>query len=403
MIIQQTKTRVFLRELAQDFRWVQFFAIACLMVLSTLFIYSATYQGGDAIPMRVKNQCLWFAVSIAGYLLFSLLDYHWLCRRSVVFYLAVLVLLVWVLHYSDKIYGARRWIEFQGFKIQPSEFAKLTILLLLCDYLDRCRGLLNQWWRIALAGALTVAPVILIHKQPDLGTALIIVALFFVLMFLAGTPVRFFAIIALVGIPITTALGYEVQRFSEFREAHAEGIIPAGEKFKSRLHLKEYQLNRILGVVSPDKLDRLVEGWNGTQARIAIGSGGWNGKGWTHGNVTRGGYLPRTVSLNDFIFAVFAEETGFVGGAMLVILYATLLLGGVKIALQAGDNLGMLLASGVTFLLFIHVFVNMGMTLGILPIVGVPLPLMSYGGSFVLVCMTALGLLQSVWLHRKPY
>jgi rod shape determining protein RodA len=167
--------------------------------------------------------------------------------------------------------------------------------------------------------------------------------------------------------------------------------------------LKEYQFNRIVGLIAPDKLDRLLEGWNREQSLIAIGSGGFEGKGWTKGNVTHGGYLPRPVAPSDFIYAVFAEETGFLGSCVLILLYTTILFGGLRITMKAHDRLGMLIAAGATFLIFSHVFMNMGMTLGILPIVGVPLPLMSYGGSFVIVCMIALGLLQSVWIHRNPY
>jgi rod shape determining protein RodA len=174
-------------------------------------------------------------------------------------------------------------------------------------------------------------------------------------------------------------------------------------KFKSFLPIKKHQFDRLVGFIAPDELDPLGEGWNRKQSLIAIGSGGLYGKGWNKGDVTHGNYLPRPVAPSDFIFSVFAEESGFLGGLVLLGLYSTLLVGGVQIAMRARDHLGMLLAAGVTFLLFFHIFVNMGMTLGILPIVGVPLPLMSYGGSFVVVCMIALGLLQSVWLHRKPY
>jgi rod shape determining protein RodA len=236
-----------------------------------------------------------------------------------------------------------------------------------------------------------------------LGTALVVVALFLTLFFLSGAPLKLFGGLGIIAAIVITVVSVDTFRYIKYREGVADESIPSDTKFKPYTHLANYKFDRILVWVIPEKVDKLGEGWNSLQSKIAIGSGGFQGKGWTKGNVTRGGYLPRTVSLNDFIFAVFAEETGFVGGGILVGLYAILLWGGIKITMRARDQLGMLLAAGATFLLFFHTFVNMGMTIGILPIVGVPLPLMSYGGSFVLVCMISLGILQSVWLHRKPY
>ncbi len=399
----QDKIRHFLRELAADFRWTQPFAMLCLMTLSALFIYSATSRVGGGVPDEVKRQCAWFGVGIVGYLLAALVDYRWLCRKSWLIYIAVLGLLGWVLKFGREIYGARRWITSHGFTIQPSEFAKLSVLMALCYWLSRSEGRLGDRRRFIFAALIALVPAALIHKQPDLGTALTIVALLLMLLFLARAPLRIFGVLAIIAFIGAGVLGYETYRYAAFRRDRVAGKVAADARFKSFLHLKEYQLNRVLGVVAPDELDRLNEGWNIHQSLIAIGSGRIEGKGWTKGNVTRGGYLPRTVSLNDFIFAVFAEEAGFLGSVVLLGLYGTLLFGGVRIALQASDQLGSLLAGGVTFLLFFHIFVNMGMTLGILPVVGVPLPLMSYGGSFVLVCMVALGMLQSVWLHRKPY
>jgi rod shape determining protein RodA len=397
------KVGAFLRELAADFRWGQFVAILCLMCFSLLFIYSATVRPGGGVPDEVKKQGLWFAFGLLGYLLASLMDYRWVCRKAWVFYGGTLALLVWVLLKGKKIYGAKRWLTFGAFTIQPSEFAKLSVLLILCWYLARRAARLRDWRTVAVASILALLPAALIHRQPDLGTALSIVALLLVLFFLGGASFRFFGGLALVAFLLAGAVGWETWRYTQFRRARAAGAVVADARYKSRLHLKEYQLNRILGVVAPDELDQLNEGWNIRQSLIAIGSGRLSGKGWGKGDVTRGGYLPRTVSLNDFIFAVFAEESGFVGGAVLAALYAAVLFGGMRVAGQAGDPLGMLLAGGVTFLLFFHVFVNIGMTLGILPVVGVPLPLMSYGGSFVLVSMVLLGLVQSVWLHRNPY
>jgi len=318
-------------------------------------------------------------------------------------YLPVLGLLIWVLKYGKKINGARRWIEFPGFSVQPSEFAKISVLLALCYYLSKSVGLLGDWRRILFVFLIALVPGILIEMQPDLGTSLVVVALLLVLFFLSGAPMKIFGYIGVFALLVSILVAVDTYRFVRYRNDVAAEVIPANTKFHSYLSLDKYQFGRILVWVMPEKVDRLGEGWNSLQSKIAIGSGGFQGKGWLKGNVTRGDFLPKMGALNDFIFAVFAEETGFIGGTVLVGLYSILLWSGVKTALRARDQLGMLLASGATFLLFFHIFVNIGMTLGILPIVGVPLPLMSYGGSFVLVCMVALGILQSVWLHRKPY
>ncbi len=403
--MNQNKLQVFARELVSDFRWSHLFAIFGLMVLSTLFIYSATYKGGTRIPEAVSKQWLWFSVGLAGYVMVSMIDYHWLCRKSWLAYAGVLLLLVAVLsRFGTEKYGAKRWLDIPHVaSIQPSEFAKLSVLMLLCYYFSRCMGVLNDWRRIGFAMALAFVPAALIHKEPDLGTALVVVAMFFVLLFLSGATMRLFAWLGLLAVIGAGLLAYETNAYKEFRIQQADGTLEAGAKFKSWLHMKPFQMNRILVLVAPEVMDPLGERWNHDQSLIAIGSGGLSGKGWRKGEVTHGGYLPSTVALNDFIFAVYAEETGFWGCTVLVLLYSIILLGGVKIAMKARDQLGMLLAAGVTFLIFFHVFVNIGMALGILPIVGVPLPLMSSGGSFVLVCMISLGLLQSVWLHRKPY
>jgi rod shape determining protein RodA len=401
---KKQKVQDFVQELLTDVRWSQIFAMVCLMILSSLFVSSATNRGDGPFTDELKRQWIWFGVGWVLYIMVSLVDYHWFCRKSWLLYAAIILVLVYVLIFGLKINGARSWIQLTGgFRIQPSEFAKLGILLTLCYYLSKVDGHLNEWRHLGVCIALVMIPVGLIHKQPDLGTALVIYAVFFMILFIAGAPIRYFGVLAVIGLIGAAVVGYETYRYAQFQRAIVQKTVPKTATFNSILPLRKHQFDRIIGLVAPSELDRLREGWNRTQSLIAIGSGGLKGKGWNKGDVTHGGYLPRPVAHSDFIFSVFAEETGFIGGTLLIGLYATLLLGGLKIALKARDYLGMLLASGITFLLFFHTFVNMGMTLGILPIVGLPLPLMSYGGSFVLVTMIALGLLQSVWLHRKPY
>jgi rod shape determining protein RodA len=166
--------------------------------------------------------------------------------------------------------------------------------------------------------------------------------------------------------------------------------------------MKDYQRDRLTVFLHPNK-DPLGVGWNLNQSLISVGSGGWSGKGYLQGTQNLLGYLPSTVAPNDFLFSVIAEEKGFTGSLGVVGLYAVILFSGLRIAANARDRLGMLLATGVVVMLFFHIFINVGMTIGLMPVTGLPLPLLSYGGSFVLASMTALGLLQNVWIHRRVY
>jgi rod shape determining protein RodA len=166
--------------------------------------------------------------------------------------------------------------------------------------------------------------------------------------------------------------------------------------------LKPYQKARLTNFLHPER-DPINTGWNLNQSLIAVGTGGWTGKGYLQGTQNQLGYMPRPVTPSDFLFTVIAEEKGFVGSLCVVGLYGVILFSGLRIAAEARDRLGMLLATGVVAMLFCHVFINVGMTIGLMPITGLPLPLLSYGGSFVLASMTALGLLQNIWIHRRVY
>jgi rod shape determining protein RodA len=191
--------------------------------------------------------------------------------------------------------------------------------------------------------------------------------------------------------------------------AAALGIVLAGVGLPIMWKLKEnrtgrrsYQKDRLTVFLHPD-YEPWGAGWNINQSLIAVGSGGMTGKGYLQGTQNLLGYLPRSVTPNDFLFSVIAEEEGFIGSVVIILLYAVLLFSGLRIAANARDRLGMLLATGVVVMLFFHIFINVGMTIGLMPVTGLPLPLLSYGGSFVLASMTALGLLQNVWIHRRIY
>ena len=222
----------------------------------------------------------------------------------------------------------------------------------------------------------------LIAVEPDLGSAMVLLPIVILLLFCAGIPLR--PLLILIGIGLVALLILIVWLLF----------------FPNSCPLEDYQKSRILVYLNIDQ-DPLGAGWNKLQSQIAVGSGGWVGKGYLKGTQNILGFLPRTVAPTDFIYSVVAEETGFVGSSLLLVLYTTVVVRCMRAAVLARDMFGRLLAAGIGVLIFSHVFVNIAMTIGIMPITGVPLPLMSYGGTFMVSIMTALGLVQSVCLRRR--
>lgn len=365
-----------LRKLKQ-MDWLLTLAMVLLAVGSVAFIYSASYRGpGQAMPDYYRMQIGWFGIGLVLYIMAAVIDYRQICQWATVWYVLALVLLLVVLFAGAKVYGARRWLGWGGFGIQPSEVAKLAVLIAIAYYLfHRTPAMTRTWATIGGALAIGVVPLMLIFAQPDLGSVVILVMVTLVMLFVAGVRVRHLLLLALAGL-LALPLVW--------------------------LRMKEYQKLRLTVFLDPSR-DPLNAGWNLNQSLIAVGSGGLTGKGYLQGTQNLLGYLPRTVAPNDFLFSVIAEEKGFAGSVCVIGLFAVVLFRGLRIATEARDRLGMLLATGIVALLFFHVFVNIGMTIGLLPVKGLPLPLLSYGGSFVLATMTALGLLQNVWIHRKNY
>jgi len=312
----------------------------------------------------------------AGLALFVVLvDYKLFRQGAWVFYGLVLVLLVAVLLKGRMVMGARRWITFGPVNFQPSELAKIAVILALARWFSRDaetdprrgpRGLA----RIAIPALLVLVPAVLIQRQPDLGTALIVLAVGGTMILFAGVRWKTLVVVGAVV---------------------AVGAVAAWP------HLKPYQRKRVETFLNPEG-DVLGAGYHATQSMIAVGSGQGLGKGWGQGTQTLLSFLPEQHT--DFIFSVWAEEHGFVGALLLLALYFALVGSGVTIALRARDRFGQFVAVGATALVFWHAFINMGMVTGMLPVVGVTLPLMSYGGTSVLVVFVALALLSSVGTRR---
>jgi rod shape determining protein RodA len=395
-------------------------AIGGLMLVGLLFVYSATmanspttvwqqYQEltfhqfmGWLFDEYFFRQLIWYAAGVTGAVVICLVDYRTLARWSAPMYWLNILLLVAVLFFGSVRGGARRWFDLGFFSLQPSEFAKIAFILVLANFLSRPAEELRQprnFWR---AIGLLLLPFALIAKEPDLGSAAVLLPTGFAMMLVAGVPRKFIfgsvgLVLALAGLLVVDVL------FAP----------PIWQPIK----LKEYQRQRLLVYFGRDfappnatpeqkqaarELQR-QKTHQSRQALISVGSGGLLGKGWCEGKQTSLGFLPPGAAHTDFIFSVIAEEKGFVGSAVVIALYAAVLFIGLRIASRARDRLGKVLAVGIVALIFSQVFINIGMNIRLMPVKGIPLPLLSYGGSSVLASLLAMGLLHNVHTHRRNY
>jgi len=261
---------------------------------------------------------------------------------------------------------------------------------------------------LGVLGKLTLAagiPLILILLQPDLKSAIVLPPMVFSMLYVSRLSTRFFVGALAVFLLVVGTVAWDSARYVNYMEENEFSFVRDRGKFEphSWIPLKDYQRNRIISFTAPDKIDPMGISWNQRQSLISVGSGGLVGKGWTEGTQAQLGYLPRAVAHNDFIFSVIAEEKGLLGSLTVLSLFGLMLFNGIRIAGLARDRFGTLIALGVTVLFAVHVFVNIAMTIGLVPITGIPLPFISYGGSFVLSCCLLQGLVQSVYRFRKDF
>lgn len=386
--------------------WPLLLAVLGLMAIGFIFIASATLAKDSSAMLAWHRQdhfkqLVWYGGGAGLAAVACLTSYRRIARWAVVGYWLTILLLIAVLIPgigTSHGWGAQRWIDLGPFQFQPSELAKLAFILTLANFLSRPEGELCQLRPFAQAIGLAVLPFILILKEPDLGSALVFLPVGLVMMFVAGVPWRhllgFVGAVGLVGVLLLVDILFAPPNW--------------------QLKLEPYQRKRLLVYFGVDfaganatdaERQRALRDFrdashNVQQALISVGSGGLTGKGWRQGTQNALGYLPRAVAHNDFIFSVIAEESGFVGSLTVVALYTVLLFSGIRIASQARDRLGRLLAIGIVALLFCHVFVNIGMNIRLMPVTGIPLPLLSYGGTSVLCSLVATGLLLNVRIYR---
>ena len=382
------------------------FALVLLGLFGIFFIYSAqlSVKGDNWI-----TQVVWLTGGAVIYVAVSLIDYRFWLSVAHWFYAAALVPLILVLlpGIGSERYGATRWLDFGFFAFQPSETAKVAVLVITASLLIRSEiGTVRQ--SLGVLGKLALAvglPMVLILLQPDLKSAIVLPPMVFSMLYVSKLSARFFAGALGAFLFIVTLVAWDTWRYANFMESHSYSYISDRGKYEphSIVPLHDYQRNRIISFVAPDKIDPMGIGWNQRQSLISVGSGGLTGKGWTEGTQAQLGYLPRSVAHNDFVFSVIAEEKGFLGSLTVLGLFGIVLFNGIRIAGLARDRLGTVIAIGVTMLFAVHVFVNIAMTIGLVPITGIPLPFISYGGSFVLSCCLLQGLVQSVWRFRKDF
>lgn len=355
------------------FDWCFCGIILALLCMGVLTIYSVTAEkAGTQFPLYVK-QVIWIGVGALAFLVVSRIDYHKLARWSYLLYGLALLLLVVVLFSGKSSHGAQRWIALGPLAFQPAEFAKISILLVLAVYYST-QTQRGWWYRVIVPALITLPGFFLILQQPDLGSSLSFLSIYLALLFVVGVKSKVF------GVVLLSALMLFPFAWSELWDS-----------------LHDYQKERIFSFVDPD-YDPAGRGYQGMQSRIAVGSGELIGKGFHSGTQTRFKFLPE--GHTDFVFAVLAEEWGFLGGLLFFSLFLALLLLGLEIAAKAKDSLGALLAIGLVGMLTFNMMVNVGMTIGLAPIVGIPLPLLSYGGSATIMTMAAFGLLFSVKRER---
>jgi rod shape determining protein RodA len=343
----------------------------CILAVIVSFGLLILYSAADASTSVIQAQCVRLAAGFGLMLLVAQVPPYVLLRLAPVLYLIGLLLLALTYPFGTEVNGSRRWLRIPGLiNFQPSEAMKVFLPMVMAWYLSD-RHLPPGTKPLTVGMALMLVPFGLILMQPDLGTALLIAASGLLVLLLAGLSWRF-----LMGLGAILVAAAPVMWFL----------------------IREYQRQRILTLFDPER-DPLGAGWNIIQSKIAIGSGGLGGKGLLNGTQSHLDFLPETQT--DFIVAVLAEELGFIGVASLLMLYGLFIFRGLLISVQAQDTFGRLLAGSITFTFAVYVFVNIGMVSGILPVVGVPLPLVSFGGSSLLTLFAGFGMLMSIHSHRR--
>ncbi len=359
------------RRLFIHFDWTLLGLVLMITSIGILNLYSITADWTVSGTPVCFKQTFWFLIGLFLMITIAFVEYRFYSDFAYIIYTVSVFLLLVVLAYGIITSGAQRWIRVGFINFQPSELVKISFVFALAKFFHRPPG--REGYSLKHLGfpfLLLLIPMLLILKQPDLGTAIILVLVFFsTLLFV---KIRWPSLLAIVIV--------------------GASILPLVWRF-----LKEYQKRRIITFFNPD-LDPLGAGYHLIQSKIAVGSGGIMGKGFMKGTQCKLGFLPEQQT--DFIFSVLGEEWGLIGSLVVVLLYFSLIMWGLRIAVQAKDRFGAVISFGVVAILFWHIFINIAMVLGLMPVVGIPLPLLSYGGSFLVSTLIGIGLLLNVSMRR---
>lgn len=347
------------------------FVLAIFLLMVLALGSAAIFSASGAGRVEFVHQVIYIAIGFAVLSYFAFTDYRSLGRLYGLTYLAMMVLLLLVRVAGHQALGAQRWIYLGFFELQASEISKLLVIIVLARFFYERQPRIRSFSTYLVGVGLMAPPTLLILVQPDLGTAIVFTALFFGMAFMAGVPARYMLLtVGLTAAALPLIIG--------------------------RLH--SYQQKRLVTFFNPGS-DPQGAGYNILQAKIAVGSGGFFGKGFLTGTQGQLGFVPSRVT--DFIFAIFSEEWGFIGALILLALFTVLLLRVMRASHLARDGFGTLLAFGIGTMIFFQVVVNVGMNLGVMPVVGIPLPFISYGGSSMLTNLAAIGIVQSILIHHK--
>ncbi|MCK9273948.1 MAG: rod shape-determining protein RodA [Syntrophales bacterium] len=360
------------RRVVLNFEWVLPIFVLSICAIGLVNLYSAGHNLHNSIinPPYMK-QIYWIMLGTGLMILAFSVDYHVFVRYGYLIYGFSILLLLAVFLYGHITNGSQRWLVVLGFSFQPSELVKLTMIIALTKFIDEHKAQDGYTLgSLLIPFCIVLIPSLLILKQPDLGTALFLMILFFSIVLFVGVRKQTLAVLAGTGIFLLPLLW---------------------------IFMKDYQKERLLTFLNPE-LDPLGSGYHIIQSMIAVGSGGITGKGFLKGTQSQLKFLPEQQT--DFVFSVFAEEWGFLGGMILIVLFIALILWGFRIGRRARDLPGLLIAYGASISIFWAMFINIGMVLGLLPVVGIPLPFLSYGGSSLVVLMISAGLMMNVSMRR---
>jgi rod shape determining protein RodA len=353
----------------KNFDWLLFMSACLLLMFSVAIIYSTTFSiagGSEAL-----QQAGYAAFGIIVLFIVARFDYRMLKGWSGLLYILTLGMLIATRFIGHSALGAQRWINLGFFQFQPSEIAKVFLVIVLAKYFSDNVDLMDRWWTVLKSMIFIGIPTLLVAIQPDLGTALTLVVIYLTMLFISNFKKIYFffgSIIGFLALPVI------------FRFLH------------------DYQKARLTTFLNPTA-DPTGAGWNVNQAIIAIGSGRFWGRGLGHGPQSQLNFVP--FKHTDFVFAALAEEMGFVGAFAVIILFTIILYRSVKIAQTARDYFGMFLATGIFAMLFFHIVINIGMNMGIMPVTGIPLPLVSSGGTSIIITLISIGLLESIFIRYK--